>query len=422
MMKVLLGVVLAVSLLGAVPAAAQELPRGEPQELGFSPERLEHITSVLGDDAGGGKIPGAVLLIARHGRIAYFEAVGMLDPQTKEPMPKNAIFRIYSMTKPITQVMAMMLFEEGRFTLDDALAKYLPQFKDMNVGVETTGPDGSTRLELVPATRPIRIQDLMRHTSGITYGFFGHSLVNKAYLAADLANPELTDAEVTDRIARLPLAFEPATTWVYGHSTQVLGRLIEVLCQHSLYEVENERLLQPLGMKDTGFYVTDPAKQRRIAEPYPNDRTLGIGLSMNDPRVVGKQEPGDAGMVGTATDYADFLQMLLNSGALGGKRYLGPATVAYMTADQLGDIIAPGPQYLPGPGYGYGLGFEVRVQRGLAPYAGSPGEYAWGGVGGTYFWVDPKEDLFVVFMSQAPSRREHYRSLLRDMVYAALLK
>jgi CubicO group peptidase (beta-lactamase class C family) len=414
--------VLLVIVVGAVPARAQELPRGDPQQLGFSPERLDRITSVLRDDAAAEKIPGAVLLIARHGRIAYFEAVGLIAPGTKEAMPRDAIFRIYSMTKPVTEVMAMMLYEEGKFTLDDFLAKYLPQFKGMKVGIEKRGPDGSPKLDLVPATRPIRIQDLMRHTSGIASGFFGHSLVEKAYLAADLANPELTDAEVTDRIARLPLAFEPATTWVYGHSTQVLGRLIEVLCGQSLYGVESARLLGPLGMNDTSFYVTDPAKQRRIAEPFANERTLGIGLAMSDPRAVGKQQPGDGGMVGTATDYARFLQMLLNGGVLEGKRYLGPATVAYMTTDQLGDYIAPGPQYLPGPGYGYGYGFEVRKERGLAPYAGSPGEYGWGGVAGTYFWVDPKEDLFVVFMSQAPSRREHYRSVLRDMVYAALVK
>ncbi len=411
------------ALLGIHAAAAQDLPQAKPEEVGFSSQRLDRITARLRDDAAEGAVPGFVLLIARHGKVAYFESVGVLDPETKAPMTKDAIFRIYSMSKPITQVAAMMLYEEGNITLDEPIAKYLPQFKDVKVGIEKPAPaaGGPGTLDLVPAQRPILIQDLMRHTSGITYGFFGSGLVKKAYLDAGLFKGELDNAEFASRIAKLPLAFQPGTTWDYSHSTEILGRLVEVVSGKSLYQFEKELLLEPLGMKDTSFYVADAARQRRIAEPSKADRSLGVDAEMNDPRVVRKWEPGGQGMVGTAADYARFLQMLLNGGALDGRRYLGPKTVAYMTADHLGSIIAPGPYYLPGPGYGFGLGFAVRKEQGVASAVGSPGEYYWGGAGGTYFWVDPKEDLFVVFMMQSPKQRQHYRPVLRDMIYAALM-
>jgi CubicO group peptidase (beta-lactamase class C family) len=317
----------------------------------------------------------------------------------------------------------MMLLEEGKFTLGEPLAKYLPQFARMQVGVEKPDPaGGKPTLELVAARRPITIQDLMRHTSGLTYGFFGNSLAKKAYLEAGVTKGDYTNAEFIDRIAKLPLAYQPGTTWDYSHSTDVLGRLVEVVSGTSLYEFEKQRLLAPLGMNDTGFYVTDSAKQPRIAEPFPNDRTIGIEASFNDPRVAGKWESGGGGMVSTATDYARFLQMLLSGGALDGKRYLSPKTVAFMTSDHVGDGIVPGPFYLPGPGYGFGLGFAVRRSNGLAPDAGSAGDYTWNGVGGTHFWVDPKEDMFVVFLIQSPRQRQHYMSVIRDMVYASIVQ
>ena len=410
-------------LFGVHAAIAQALSTAKPEELGFSPERLGRITAMLRSDAAQGKVPGFVLLIVRHGKIAYFENIGFLDPETKAPMGKDAIFRIYSMSKPITQVTAMMLYEQGKFTLDDPISKYLPELKDMKVGIEKRDSSGGPpTLQLEPAERPILIQDSMRHTSGITYGFFGGGLVKRAYVAAGLFKGDFDNAEFADRISKLPLAFQPATTWDYGHSTDLLGRLIEVISGKSLYETEKEMLLDPLGMRDTSFYVTDARKYGRIAEPFKTDRVLGTDAEMNDPRVVQKWESGGGGMVGTTSDYARFLQLLLNRGALDGKRYLGPITVAYMTADQLGDVIAPGPYYLPGPGYGFGLGFAVRKDTGVSPLPGSPGDYDWGGVGGTYFWVDPKEDLFTVFMMQSPKERMHYRSVIRDMVYAAMVK
>jgi CubicO group peptidase (beta-lactamase class C family) len=262
----------------------------------------------------------------------------------------------------------------------------------------------------------------MRHTSGLTYGDFGDLLVKKAYNDAGLTKGDFDNAEFADRLAKLPLAFQPGTTWDYGHSTDILGRLIEIVSGKSLYRFEKERLLDPLDMKDTSFYVIDPTKQNRVAEPFKDDRTFGIDAEFNDPRAAGKWEAGGHGMVSTATDFARFLQMLLNGGALDGKRYLGPKTIAYMTADHLGNVVVPGPYYLPGPGYGFGLGFAVRLTQGVSSRMGNPGEYEWGGVGGTYFWVDPREDMFVVFMMQSPAQRQHYYALIRDMIYAALVK
>jgi len=262
----------------------------------------------------------------------------------------------------------------------------------------------------------------MRHTSGLTYGFFGEGLVRKMYVETKVWNDYPSNAELTDRLAKMPLAYQPGTTWDYSHSTDVLGRVVEVISGKSLYQFEKERLLDPLGLKDTSFYVSDKGKQDRIAEPFPNDRNFGIDADFNDPRVVQKWESGGGGMVSTAMDYARFLQMLLNGGVLDGKRILGPKTVTYMTADHLSSAIAPGPYYLPGAGFGFGLGFAVRKDAGVSPYAGSVGEFNWGGAGGTYFWVDPKEDLFVVFMMQSPKQRVYYRGVLKDMIYAAVVK
>jgi CubicO group peptidase (beta-lactamase class C family) len=409
-------------LSSVVAVHAQALPTAKPEQVGLSSERLARITARLSADVEKGTIPGAVLLVARHGKIAAFDAVGMLDPATKKPMTRDAIFRIYSMSKPITSVAAMMLFEEGKLALDQPVSRYIPAFGDVKVGVEKPGADGKPTLELVPARRPMTIHDLLRHSSGLTYGFFGPGLVKKQYVDARLLADSPTNAEFVERLAKLPLAYQPGTTWDYSHSTDVLGRVIEVVAGTSLYQFEKARVLDPLGMKDTAFYVTDPARQPRIAEPLADDRTIGAGAEFNDPRVAGKWESGGGGMVGTAMDYARFLQMLLNGGALGSARILAPRTVAYMGSDHLGSVVTPGPLYLPGPGFGFGLGFAVRRDAGVSPYAGSVGELNWGGAGGTYFWLDPKEQLFVVFMMQSPKQRVPYRGLLKDMVYAAIVK
>ena len=417
-----LGLAFALLLALAANVPAQDLPLAKPAEVGLSGERLDRITQWLKDDVTKGTIPGAVLMIARHGKVAYFESMGMLDPETKAPMRKDAIFRIYSMSKPITSVAVMMLFEQGKLSLDEPIAKYIPAFKDMKVGVESKDADGKRKLELVAANKPITIQDLLRHSSGITYGFFGDMLVKKAYVDANVVDDGLSNAEFVERLAKLPLAFQPGTTWDYSHSTDVLGRLVEVVSGKSLYQFEKENILDPLGMADTSFYVSDPAKQARLAEPFKNDRSIGAGVEFNDPRVARPWESGGGGMVGTVADYARFATMLMNGGILDGKRYLGPKTLAYMTSDHMGSAIVPGPYYLPGPGYGFGLGFGVRKDAGVSSGIGSPGEYNWGGAGGTYFWADPKENMFVVFAMQSPKNRVPYRQVLRSMIYAAVDK
>jgi CubicO group peptidase (beta-lactamase class C family) len=348
--------------------------------------------------------------------------MGSLDPEQKTPMTKDGIFRIYSMTKPITTVAAMMLFEEGKLALADPVAKYIPAFKDVKIGEERKGPDGKATLELVAPTRAMTVQDLMRHSSGLTYGFFGTGEVKKAYLDANLGAGDPDNAEFVERLAKLPLFAQPGTTWEYSHATDVLGRVIEVVTGKRLLAALKEMLLDPLGMTDTSFYVTEPARQARLAEPFANDRTFGPGTEFSEPRVAKKYESGGGGMVGTATDYARFLQMLANGGTLDGKRFLGPKTIAYMTSDHMGDVVRRGPYDALGPGYKFGLGFGVRTDAGLAPYAGSAGDYYWGGAGGTYFWVDPKEKMFVVYMMQSPSKRVQYRTLLRNMVYAAIVE
>ena len=404
---------------GSGPAHAQT---GGAAELGFSTDRLTRIGETLKADVEKGTIPGAVLLIQRKGKRAYFEAFGALDPETKAAMPKDGIFRIYSMTKPLTSVAAMMLMEEGRLSLADPVAKYLPALKDLQVGTEKPGADGKPALETAPARRPMTVQDLLRHTSGITYGFFGNTLVKKAYSDANLFEGEFDNAEHVARLAKLPLHFEPGTTWDYSHSTDVLGAVVEKVSGKPLDVFIKERITGPLGMKDTAFHVEKQADFKRVAEPFKDDRSLGGGVTFFDPRVANKWKSGGGGMVGTAADYARFLQMLLNGGSFDGKRFLSPQTVRYMTVDHLGSLIKPGPYYLPGAGYGFGLGFAVRLADGVVPYSGSEGDYFWGGAGGTYFWVDPKQDMFVVFMMQSPKQRVYYRAKLRDMVYGALAK
>ena len=404
-------------------ATARDLPVVKPESVGMSGERLARIGTWLKAEVAAGKIPGAVVLVARDGKVAYQETIGKLDPQKGTPMTSDAIFRIYSMTKPITTVAAMILVEEGRLTLDAPVSRFIPEFAKMQVGVEKTDAAGAKTLELVPARRAITVQDLMRHSSGLTYGFFGNSLVKKAYNDARIdAGGDTTNEEFAKKIATMPLHYHPGSTWDYSYSTDVLGRVVEVVAGKSLFAFMKERILDPLSMKDTSFYVPEPARPARLAEPFTEDRTIGEGVGFNDPRVVKTAEPGGQGMVSTAADYARFLQMLLGGGKLDGRRIIGPKTVEYMTSDHLGTSVVAGPLYLPGPGYGFGLGFAVRKGAGESAAIAAAGEYNWGGAGGTAFWVDPKTRLFVVFMMQSPKQRTLYRPILRNMVYAAVEK
>jgi CubicO group peptidase (beta-lactamase class C family) len=411
-----------VALFFVTPKVFAEGPIiGGVDQAGFSAAGLERIDAYIKNEIDQNKIPGAIMMIQRNGRTAYFKSFGVRDPATKEPMSPDTIFRIYSMSKPITTVAAMMLVEEGKLQLDDPLSKYIPAFADVKVGVERKNEDGTMGLDLVPAKKPITIQDLMRHTSGLTYGFFGEGLVKKAYVDAHLFDGDVDNAEFVQRLAKLPLVYQPGTTWDYSHSVDVLGRVIEVISGKSLYQFEKERLLDPLGMKDTAFYVTEAGKKSLVAEPFPNDRKIGNDAVMGDPRVVQKWESGGGGMVSTIGDYARFAQMILNGGTLDGKRYLSPKTVAYMGANHIGpgSGVVPGPYFLPGPGFGFGLGFAVRTDAGVSANEGSVGEMNWSGAGGTAFWVDRQENMFVVFMAQTVSQRGRIRVTLRNLVYGA---
>jgi CubicO group peptidase (beta-lactamase class C family) len=384
----------------------------KPEDVGFSHERLDRIAETINADIAKGIIPGATLLIARNRKIAYYESFGWLDAQSKTPMPKNAIFRIYSMSKPITSVAAMILVEQGKLLLSDPVQKYIPAFTEMKVAAQKPG---APEIDLVPASRSITVQDLMRHTSGLTYGFLAGTPVARMYQEAHLFGADMTNAEFADTIARLPLALQPGSRWNYSHSTDVLGRVIEVVSGKSLYQFEKENILDPLGMSDTAFTVSDIGRQNLIAEPLPTDSKVVGTEAFSNPRLPTKWEAGGQGMVSTALDYARFLQMMGNGGIFEGHRILSPVTVAFMTSDHLGQI-GNG----PGPGYGFGIGFAVRQQQGVAAAEGSPGDYYWLGAAGTSFWNDPKQHLTVVFMVQAPSQLFHYSALLRNMVYAAL--
>lgn len=403
---------------------AQNLPTTKAEDVGLSSERLARIGNWMQGEVHAKRVPGAIVMVVRQGKVAYYEQVGQQDTVTQRPMARDSLFRIYSMTKPMVSVATMMMVEEGRITLETPISRYIPAFANSKVGVEKVNPaTGVKSLELEPQRRPITVQDLLRHTSGLTYGFFGDSLVKKAYLDAGVGvSGDFTNEEFANKLAALPLHYQPGSTWDYSYSTDVLGRVLEVVAGKPLYALLKERLLDPLDMKDTSFYVTDVAKQARIAEPLPDDRVIGAGATVGDPRVALKFESGGGGMVSTADDYARFLSMLTSGGVYKGKRFLSPRTIEYMSADHLGSSVATTPLYLPGAGHGFGLGFAVRKVSGESPWITPAGDYWWGGAGGTYFWVDPKSDMFVVFMMQSPKMRTVYRSVLRNMVYAAVEK
>jgi CubicO group peptidase (beta-lactamase class C family) len=400
--------------------SAQALPMAKPEELGLSPAGLAKIGDWMRAEVAAKKVPGAVLMVVRGGKLGYVEVVGQRDPAQDAPLKVDDIFRIYSMTKPIVSVAAMMLVEEGKLDLDASVSKLIPAFADLKVGVEQTGALGQKTLELVDVQRPMTVRDLMRHTSGLTYGFFGPGLVKQAYRESGLASGRgIDNAQFAERIAKLPLAYQPGSTWDYSNSTDVLGRVVEVASGQPLGMFLKARLFDPLGMKDTGFTVPEAERQARIAEPFGGDG-ITPGSALFDPRRPAALQSGGGGLLSTAPDYARFLLMLRNGGQLDGKRYISEATLKDMTRDQLGPQVTRTALYLPGAGYGFGLGFAVRTQ----PASGKPdsavGEYYWGGAAGTYMWVDPANDLFIVYMMQSPRQRVPHRATLRELVYGAL--
>jgi CubicO group peptidase (beta-lactamase class C family) len=403
---------------GLSTALRAEQPRAASS---FSPTRLERVSEYMRNEVATGRIPGAIVLIQQHGRPVYDEKFGVRDVETRQPIADDTIFRLYSMSKPITSVAAMMLVEDGKLRLDDPLSKYIPAFADVKVGVEKRDDSGKLVLALEPLQRAITIEDLLRHTSGLTYGFYGESAVRKLYADAGLFEGDFDNAEFAARLAKLPLQEQPGTLWDYGHSTDILGRVIEVVSGQSLFEFEKQRLLDPLGMGETVFYIEEQAKRARLARFLPDDRFTSPLAGIRDPMQPRRWQSGGAGMVGTTGDYARFAQMLLNGGTLNGRRYLKPETVALMTSDHVGPQtkIARDDFYFPGADSGFGLGFAVRTMQPSGTRL-PIGEYRWDGVAGTFFFIDRKDDLFVICMMQTPSQRGRIQTALKPLVYDAL--
>jgi len=391
------------------------LPRAKPESVGFSSERLNKIDTIFNKGIKENKIPGAVIAIARNGKLVYFKAFGMQNKEEGIPMSTNSIFRIYSMTKPLVSISAMQLHEDGKLYLSEPVSKYLPELATMKVA-----KDNNNTIEITDAKKTIKIHDLLRHTSGFTYGIFGKSASKKLLKESDIGTLDTMHISLEDyvsTISQLPLAYQPGTHWEYGRSIEVLGRLVEVVSENNLDYFMKKYLFKPLNMKDTGFYVAEE-NWSRIAEPLKNNDEPELIDIKNKPMLL----TGGHGLASTAGDYIRFIQMMLNKGILDGKRILGSKTVDYITSNHLGNNISrAGPLYLPGPGYGFGLGFAVRENDGVSAWPGSVGEYFWGGYAGTYFWVDPKEDLVVVSMTQSVKHRVYYRMLLRNLVYQAII-
>jgi CubicO group peptidase (beta-lactamase class C family) len=405
----------------AAQAWAQALPTATPEEVGLSSQKLARVTDVIKAEIAKGRYPGAVGLVARRGKVAYFEALGQRDPQAGAPMTKDAIFRLYSMTKPFASVAAMMLVEDGRILLSDPVSKHIPKLANLQVSVPRFDPDtGKVVYALVPAEREMTIQDLLRHTSGLVYGSTSHAKVKELYAKEGVDWNKVTPAEQIERLATVPLAHQPGAAWEYGLSTDVLGRVIEAVTGAPLGQFLEARIFVPLKMTDTAFLVPN-GKVVRLAQPFAKDPVTGNPVALLDVTVPQKNDAGGAGTAGTAADYARFSQMLLNGGQLDGVRLLGRATVAHMAADHVGDIRVASP--VLSRGYGFGLGFAVRKETGLNSVTGSAGEYRWGGAGGTAFWVDPKEQMVVVWMTQGqpgPMRGQD-RDLFRQLVQAAIV-
>jgi CubicO group peptidase (beta-lactamase class C family) len=422
-------IIAALALVLSLPAVAADLPSASPQSRGFSPTRLARIRDVIQSEVNADRMPGAVILVARKGAIVHSDIVGFQDKDAGKPLKRDAIFRAYSMTKPLVSVMAMMLVEEGRLQLTDPVSKFFPAMAKMEV---MTNPAEANSAR-VSAARPITVHDLLRHTSGLTYAeFTRHPAVKAAYQEAGLFSTEvpslwitLTPQQQIEAFSKTPLLSQPGSTWEYSLSTDLLGRVLEAVSNKPLSVLVDERLIQPLGMKDTSF-VVPASKVARLAEPLKIDPTTGgpMMVMLDVTRATGN-DSGGAGISTTADDYLRFCQMLLNGGTLDGKRYLSRTTVALMTSDHLGPKVAtpvqPGEVLMGVQGYTFGLGFMVRQGPGIAGVHGSEGDFAWGGLGGTFFWVDPKEQLIGILMAQTPGAvRQQYRRMIKALVYQAL--
>lgn len=428
-------VLLVAFLLPAAEALARgPLPTTAPEKVGLSAERLARIDKYFQGEVEKGRLPGGVVMIARRGELAYAKTFGFRDKGANAPMADDAIFRIYSMTKPFTSVAAMILVEDGRLQLTDPVSKHLPELAGPSVSVARTDAYGKVTYVNVPAERAITVQDLLRHTAGLAYGeLTANAAVKQAYTDAGLYKPGQIDYDARDvapadqvaKLARAPLVHQPGTAWEYSFATDALGRVVEAASGMRLGDFLEQRVFDPLGMSDTAFAV--PAeKLPRLAEALPTDPATGAPNKLIAVAELPKNDSGGAGAVSTAGDYLRFTQMLLNGGELDGVRILSPTTVKLMTADHLGTRIAtpvePGELLIGTPGYTFGLGFAVRKGDGVAGVPGSAGEYMWGGYGGTYFWIDPQQKLTAVLMTQAPGpSRGFYRRQIKQLVYQAIV-
>ncbi len=389
------------------------LPESRPETLGLSRPRLVAMSDAFKREIDKGTVPGVTVLVARHGQVGWFEALGRQSPTDSAPMAHDSIFRIFSMTKPIVSVGIMALVEDGRLLLADPVAKFIPEFADQKVGVVSGG-----KLELVPPKRPMTVQDLLRHTSGLTYEHQGDGPVHKIYQDSRVRSRKITNAEHAALVASFPLVCHPGDEFNYSRSTDILGRIIEIVSGKSLGTYLAERILAPLQMAETGF-ATAEANANRLAEPFAADPWTGDKVALFNMLEQPIMESGGGGLVSTTMDYARFALMLRNGGTLDGNRIIGRKTLELMASDHLGPHVVTNGTLLS-PGHGFGLGFAVRREAGIAPFPGSVGQFFWSGIAGTFFWIDPKEDLFVVFMTQGPGQRDFTRTLVRDLVYAAV--
>lgn len=418
----------ATALAVAFPVFGQGIPKAQsPEEVGFVATRLKRLSDRIEEGVKNSEIPGAVVLIARNGKLVMFDAYGFRDKEAKAPMRTDSIFRIASMTKPIVSVAVMMLAEEGKLTLVDPVSKYIPAFAETKVAVPKKNPDGTTEMVLEPQFRPMTVHDLLRHTSGLTYGAVGSNPVKQSYNDMKAMDPNQTNEQMADKLAKLALLYQPGTTWEYSMSTDVLGRVVEVASGMPLDKFIEERITKPLKMGDTGFEVGAEKKDRgaRPQKEGPKNEVPPVP----DVTLKSTWKSGGGGMVGTAADYARFLQMFANGGQLDGVRLLSRKSIDLMTSDHLPPDIKMGADMWrfealePSPrlGQGFGLGFAIRNEQGRSPLHGSPNDYYWGGAWGTYFWHDPRERMYVVFMMQSPAARLQYRYLMRELVYQALI-
>lgn len=417
-------VVIVLGVAAASAAQAQGLPSARPQDIGLAPEALARIAPALTTAyIDSGKLAGFVMFIARHGKVGYAQAVGSMDVANKVPMRTDGVFRIYSMTKPVIAVAALKLVDAGKLRLDDPVAKFIPAFASTQVYIGGTPTNPLVRAP----SRPMTIEHLLTHTSGLTYGYFGNTPVDSIYLRASPLNNGRTLEQVADSIARLPLVFSPGDAWNYSMAIDVLGRVIEVASGRSLDRYLDDEIFAPLGMRETAFHAL-PSMDGRIPILYSRgpDRALRPATPLLGAQYLptGRLLSGGGGLLSSPADYLRFAQMLLNGGELDGRRILSPASVATMMRNHLAPSLTPIVSPMVGhAGYGYGLGGAVLVDSSADGLPGSPGIYRWWGLMGTFFWIDPKADMVAMVWTQFSTGRVYpLEQDFQRLVYAAVLK